>query len=1476
MKIKKLAVIGLAVLMASTSAPFAEVFAATTAKTEINLAFTSGDNGDPSTASILTGGSTTLKVAKPAGYTEANPAFTVTGPKQEEIGSDIVSIKNNELGSTKDVTVAHSYMTELDQAGGLTTFTIQGNYYAMIAEGKAYETAQDGSKDVLTKVISTQDNAITEYSELTIVCDTTETAATDPHFIIQEGSQPEGVFEKFAGGSIYVSRSDKDPKKEKVVTFELTKGGQTIAFDLYPKQIYINYDPDTNQEVSRDNYIRRGTVFHLVFTLPTSNQLFLNVLTPTKAVGDIADEIGRNDGVNNKSFIVLDGEDRLKTITKAFRLKSETRQYNADFTIDWEWIPDNADDKNVVIIPSTGTWRTASVYPKEDDVSGTLRAAVSYTEKEEGKDPKTYTKTRDIPIKIRGTGKPAHVTQYSEIVGSGQEHFFKQPEEDAQDDGEAKLPRTKQMDVFKGDVENFKQPDYPYQYKLLMKMGQKNASSQYAIITATAGGNVNAVSLQTLINDTPSNYTLGDKINNPKKDVPDQTGEVILLIQAREPGTVELNIKFYVTDANDDKKVVEAAVQPDPIRITVRDTSPSSDASLKELILKDQDGEVVPLDFSPVKPEYQLQVPNRVTSVTVKPTRNDQNANPMINMTVSYRNDKNEEIFLDAFGGKDGVPLESGHTSLPIDELIPNISYKISLTVTAQNPQVTMPYVVNLMREPPSDDASLKSLGFYDESDTAQKTNLIKSFDPDVKLYHFTVPFGTRYLKVVAEANHENAKLEYSPELVKRGLFGQAEWFDLDQAAPGDDGYYTMDITVRPESSTPANTYQVKVRREDPSEISTLASLAVYDADEKTIRYTPAFKASTDTYRVQIPYSTDKLKLMVKPTDPLVSRMEVVYDDAEDPVPLKSGVISDAIPIEAMSPDRAYHELKIRVVSEAGEGFETVYYLRVERAEPDSNALLKTLVINDQDGKAVKNYSFQSETFSYAIAVPYETTKVSFTPTTVYAGATVTIRDAGQASSIPQKVASGTASSLFNLNYTQDTQDTTFEIKVMAEDGREEHAKIYTVKFTRGAPSDDARLKYLTVEGAGDLSPLFIASKYNYEATVDEGALGVIITPTANHPGATITVNGDMVESGSPSDLIELIEIYQEIPIVVTAQDGVTQLTYKITFTNQNLIEKTDNADLRNLTLEYGVMTPRFQPSVTEYELSVTEDTWSVELIPRTADKLATVKVFWGTKEIGDKNGRFAQAIEDGENDFTIEVTSSDKSTVKEYNVAVYRNEEDKMKTLAVLQAEDVDFESDDVITIMIDRYPRVSAEVFNELKNYPEKKIIFQGNDYSISFNASDIKRTVPSTEIYNFKMSFDTPDEDDIYDLMNQRTGNEDLYNRAVMVYFEHEGSLPAPGILNLSLGRSYANTNLFWHYYNADRERIDYYGMVKTNSRGTFAVKLDHFSTYIVTTRHRILGSELKDTDDAYTATPSGDLINSYEAKPNPVTGATEEMR
>ena len=82
----------------------------------------------------------------------------------------------------------------------------------------------------------------------------------------------------------------------------------------------------------------------------------------------------------------------------------------------------------------------------------------------------------------------------------------------------------------------------------------------------------------------------------------------------------------------------------------------------------------------------------------------------------------------------------------------------------------------------------------------------------------------------------------------------------------------------------------------------------------------------------------------------------------------------------------------------------------------------------------------------------------------------------------------------------------------------------------RGAASNNAMLSnvgvgYVTVNG-------------NVEA---------VVTPTTSDANATVTVNGVTVASGAASSAIPLSPGSNTITIVVTAQDGLTKTTYKIT-----------------------------------------------------------------------------------------------------------------------------------------------------------------------------------------------------------------------------------------------------------------------------------------------------------------------------------------
>ncbi len=1283
-----------------------------------------------------------------------------------------------------------------------------------------------------------------------------------------------------------------------------------------------------------DNYVRKGTTFKLIFRMPESEPLFLTVMTPQKAMEYIEDYIRQSDGSTNdknkeedQKFILLAEGNDLEYISEDFKLRRSSNHFGGRFLVEWKWQPNEeqivdgetkylskdmteAEKKKYQDAVEIGSnnldWQPAAIHPIEEDVRGTLTATVSYyvsgggtQTSVTGTAAKPGTQLAIKNVIIRGTGKPVGVTQTSEI-GPNEDGVV---EEILFGEDERKLPDGKQMDAYQGNVPEFKMtPVGPYRYELELNMGAKNGAASYAIAELT--GYTDGLVLKTQQgSETEMDYKPGEKIENKQVDN-SAANKIKLILEAKRlpqdmgAQRATLTVKFFIPDRNGKPQESSSKFV---LPITLNDNTPSQNSLLRSFFIRDSEtGKEIPFNstrFDKNKLEYKgeserVLIPYKTKSITITPVLDDiRGIETEIKIEVQNLNGTTSETHL----------VRSGTNTKAIEFQNLDEVRQLIVTVTAQDPRPAFKttYKLEIVRLSPSTDATLKSLGFYLPDDDATKpaNNLLKNFDPNTKEYDILVPYSTKRLRVLYETNNSAAELKEvlpEPGLEGMNVFDPAkQWLkDLRKKfSETKDGVLEVKFNILAEDEKSTQEYIVKVHRADPNNDATLKSMKVTDIESKDLAYTPGLKPNGPnyTYTLQVPYSTSQIKLNLEPNDPNVDNIKV-YDrvkneehlvlnlyEGNDGTPgnLKPGIESKPLDVLSLSDsaikEDGCHTFYIVVTAENGVD-EKEYVLMVQRALPNTDALLKTLVLKDQDGQQIKTFAFNPEDTSYTLSVPYETRGISLTPTSNDPNAVIRIGENSVTSS-SLVIGSGTTSRVFELNGAGAPKR--FEVLVTAEDGKT--TKTYSVTLTREDPSNDARLKNLTAGNIeGKLSPQFIASKTKYSATVAEGAPGVTITATANHPAATITVNGNVVASGQASDLIELLKIKEKVEIVVTAQDGVTKETYTIEFTNQNLIEKTSNADLRRLTVNYGQMTPDFKAAVTEYEIATTEDTYSIDIIPRPADSLATVRVLSGSKEIGDYNGNYSQALEDGENEISIEVTSPDKTVTKVYSLTIYRNEEEGMKNLKPLEASDIDFEtSDNLIVVMIDEYPRVSSSVFEELKNYPEKTIVFQGNDYSIEFKAADLKKVIPQREIYDFRLSFDSPEEDDIYSLIDERSRNDDIISRTVMVYFPYHGSLPGTAALHLSLGHRYANEQLFWHYYNMERERLDYYGVLNSNRQGTIAVKIDHFSTYVISPVHRIAGSEDKMgvVDELGLSTPGNSIDLSTGSKLHPNTGVQE---
>ena len=1490
------------------------------------------DKDHPERTTVVSGGSVDLSVSIKSGYEEnKETSFNYdstdgTAPKDDDI---VIT----GTGKTRRLDVADDFPA-IDKQ----TVMITGNYYAIKGQGKALEKINGADR---TKIDATVDpERIMQYGELTIKATQGEIVAngksqggatftvTAPKFLSNGGAE-NGLY-GYDGGAVGSRRADNGDLIVEIHPPAGTAGRlDDLTFTITPSKAYEYFvTPDKQNSAGTNNFYLKedGTPYadeEITFylDLPKSNTLLLTVIKATAAVEEIANDIKISANRNDEKFIKLDPGDALNWITTDFSLRNYQNQYNDKFTISWDWkADDSAYQDNVHIGESNNEWIGATIEREITDVKGKLLYTVTFKDRN-GKETKSA--QQEIDIVIRGTGDPPVATLTAQWLN-------KDDLSSGVNDDANKIPMNTElnnngtqlkMDVYKGGVIGYKNPQSPYRYEITASMGARQSWAKYMIIDAS--GSTDAVTVQLNTTSGIQDYTFGSEFNNPSISNKDTAVNIPVQINAAKPGTVTLTFRFFVEDSKGNP--VELDYKP-RVTITVVDTSPSEDATLSSLVMKDPKGQSIDFGFTPEATQpFEIKVPFKTESITLEAFRNDDAANKMIAYYAYHRDGGLTPVY-----GTEDNP-EKVEAGKPTDKipLTENVPVYIEVTVTAQNPNFTKTYTLQVTRTPASTDATLSNIEIYDESDTDMKNNYLKDFNPlQMDGYMIEVPYKTDWLRVKVPTTDPNAAVQCDPKLENKVLFGDPEWIRLSKMTPNDQGVYVLKVKVvseqsidrsankQPDFTKPDREYTVQIRRRDPSDVSTLTELKVYDTDDKQLTLSPAFTAAQSDYTLRVPFSTSKIRASVKPQEDSVSRIFAVYGrrGQSDYKKWKTvdinpdGSISKDIPVDFITAAYDHDEIWIVVGSEMAYGYTeqelikmvidgdkseyvSVYRIRVERAEPSDDATLKSLVINDQDGVDTKKISFNPDVETYEISVPYETREVSFVPTANHEGARIKIqsnRDSILPGVIPPRwytVNSGTASKNFDLPYAVGDATTTFTIRVEAENYDyvdPPSYKEYIVKITREEPSHDAYLKALSATNTENWQPdPFIRTTLNYEATVKEGSSTVTITATTNHPGATLTINGMAAQSGVASDPIDLVDIYTTIEIVVTAQDGTTKMTYTIEFYNQNLVEKTNNADLRSLKVNYGLMTPKFKPAVTEYEVTATEDTYSVDIIPRTDDRLATYEVFAGTRKIGDYNNNYALALEDGENEVRIVVTSPDKTVTKEYTVMIYRNEEDKLKNLTPLESEDVDYEgSGDTIIIMIDQYPRIGASVFEELKNYPDKTIIFQGNDYSLEFKASDLAgRVIPSTEIYDFRMSFSPPDEqeDAIWDIIESRSGNDDLTSsRVVMAYFPHHGSLPATAILHMSIGKRYGNETIYWHYYNEERDRIDYYGPVQTNAQGTFAVKIDHFSTYVMTERHSIVGAELRVGET--TLAPDGGFLNDAAdiVKVNPSTGAAKECK
>jgi len=269
--------------------------------------------------------------------------------------------------------------------------------------------------------------------------------------------------------------------------------------------------------------------------------------------------------------------------------------------------------------------------------------------------------------------------------------------------------------------------------------------------------------------------------------------------------------------------------------------------------------------------------------------------------------------------------------------------------------------------------------------------------------------------------------------------------------------------------------------------------------------------------------------------------------------------------------------ITLTVTSE--DGVDRVYTIKVNKRLDDNTELES--ITNNRGSVVIENID-PTKDYDYLINVQYEISSIDITGTP------------------KSKTSNITGNGTYHLIPGEENKIT---LRVTAEDGS---TKDYVVKVVRDK-SDNDDLDFLFLEEGG-LSPIFNETTIYYEVKVPYNTNTLHLTAIPESPYAFVDVTDSTtidthqftidVSSLNPNDT-------KDIDIVVTAQNGNVKI-----YTTHIIKQDDTNEDLTlsSLDTNRGELSPTFNPTILNYELTVEHDVEDITITASAFDESATIK----------------------------------------------------------------------------------------------------------------------------------------------------------------------------------------------------------------------------------------------------------------------------
>ncbi|UVT20137.1 MAG: cadherin-like beta sandwich domain-containing protein [Nitrospira sp.] len=273
------------------------------------------------------------------------------------------------------------------------------------------------------------------------------------------------------------------------------------------------------------------------------------------------------------------------------------------------------------------------------------------------------------------------------------------------------------------------------------------------------------------------------------------------------------------------------------------------------------------------------------------------------------------------------------------------------------------------------------------------------------------------------------------------------------------------------------------------------------------------------------------------------------------------------------------------VVSESTSNSRT-YIVLLNKATLAGNNSLQNLTVSP----GTLAPTFNANTLSYTVNVANNVGSIAVSPTLDDPAATMTVD--GQAA---------TSGQAHSITLNDSGQSTTITVIVTAQSGTQ---KTYLITVNRGISGNNF-LQSLTIS-PGTLDPPFSAGTVGYTMDVASNVTSVTVTPTLQDTTASLTVNGQPINSGQ-ARIITLRGpgLSTFLNIVVTAQNG-TRKTYSVDVFRPAL---SGNNKLSALTVAPGILDPAFNADTTRYTVDLATTVSSVTVTATLQDPSASMEV---------------------------------------------------------------------------------------------------------------------------------------------------------------------------------------------------------------------------------------------------------------------------